>query len=79
MQRMNSKEAAEYIGVHVNTLRKYVHEEDLPVLRFPGRSKWVFRKDLVDDWITKRSTPVIVNPPKKEDREDYGRLRILSP
>jgi excisionase family DNA binding protein len=72
---MTSKEAAEYIGVHVNTLRKYVHEHDLPVLRFPGRRKWIFRKDLIDDWIEHRSQPEIINEPDKE----YGKLRILSP
>jgi len=79
MQTMNTKETAAYIGVCVNTLRKYVHEEDLPVLKFPGRRKWVFRKDLVDEWVERRSQPEIVNNPNKESNKDYGKLRILSP
>jgi len=79
---MDSKETAEYIGVHVNTLRKYVHDEGLPVLRFPGRRKWTFRKDLVDAWIYERSQPEIINDPsvRKDDHDEgYGKLRILMP
>lgn len=74
---MTTKQAAEYIGVSVNTLRKYVHEEGLPVLKFPGRRKWIFRKDLIDDWVAKRSQPdvYINNEPVKE----YGKLRVLLP
>lgn len=77
MQTMTSKQAAEYIGVSVNTLRKYVHEEGLPVLKFPGRRKWIFRKDLIDDWVEKQSKPEIYvnNEPVKE----YGKLRVLLP
>lgn len=82
MEHMDSKETAEYIGVHINTLRKYVHEEDLPVLKFPGRRKWVFRKDLVDAWIYERSQPKIINDPnvkRGNDDEGYGTLRVLMP
>ncbi|WP_200411951.1 helix-turn-helix domain-containing protein [Virgibacillus salexigens] len=76
---MNSKETAAYIGVSVNTLRKYVHEERLPVLRFPGRRKWVFRKDLVDEWVEKRSIPQIMNYEENNKPNQYGQLRIMRP
>lgn len=77
---MDTKQCANYIGVHPNTLRKYVHEEKLPVLRFPGRRKWVFRKDLVDDWIYRRSMPEVVNDPSEgQVKKEYGQLRILHP
>ncbi len=80
MQTMNSKEAAEYLGVHVNTLRKWVHKEGLPVLKFPGRTKMIFRKDLVDDWVYRRSQPdVYVNNERQDQDNSYGRLRVLSP
>lgn len=80
MKNMNSKEAAEYIGVSVGTLRKYVHEEQLPVLKFPGRRKWTFRKSLVDEWIENRSTPeVIVYEKSDKQPSDYGKLRVLMP
>lgn len=81
MEHMTTKECAEYLGVHYNTVRRYVHEEDLPVLKFPGRNKWVFRKDLVDAWVYERSQPVIINAPsdKREKNESYGKLRVLIP
>ena len=76
---MTSKETASYIGVSINTLRTYVHEENLPVLQFPGRRKWVFRKDLVDEWIERRSIPEIINEPRQASNNDYGKLRVLTP
>jgi len=85
MQHMDSKECADYIGVHINTLRKYVHEEGLPVLKFPGRRKWTFRKDLVDAWIYERSQPELVikasdpTVKRKDDNEGYGKIRVLMP
>jgi len=45
------------------------------VLRFPGRRKWIFRKDLIDQWVERRSQPEIINEPQK----DYGKLRVLLP
>lgn len=54
---MSTKEAAEYIGVSPATIRQYVHENGMPVLKFPGRKKWLFRKDLIDQWIEEQSTP----------------------
>lgn len=76
---MDSKEAAEYIGVHVNTLRIYVHDEGLPVLKFPGRRKWVFRKDLIDGWFAERAQPQLMINNKEVKQDDYGKLRVLMP
>ncbi|MFC4403286.1 helix-turn-helix domain-containing protein [Gracilibacillus xinjiangensis] len=81
-QHMTTKETAEYIGVHPDTLRKYVHQEHLPVLRFPGRRKWMFRKDLVDQWVEKRSEPqVYINDQleKETENQEYGQIRVLQP
>lgn len=75
---MTSKEAADYIGISLNTLRKYVHQEELPVLRFPGRRKWTFRKDLVDGWIEARSQPKNLTKENKSNSK-YGKLRVLQP
>jgi len=82
METMDSKQTAAYIGVSLNTLRKYVHEEGLPVLKFEGRRKWTFRKDLVDDWVRRRSQPDVYIKNEKQGKaynNDYGRLRVLSP
>lgn len=80
METMTTKEAAAYVGVSVNTLRRYVHEEGLPVLRFPGRRKWLFKKELIDQWILERSQPVITNEPREQyEKREYGKLRVLQP
>ena len=83
MEMMKSKEAAAYIGVSLSTLRRYVHEEGLPVLRFPGRRKWIFRKDLIDDWVHQRSQPSIYTNGVQQQKQDkdngYGKLRVLIP
>lgn len=78
-ETMTSKETADYIGISISTLRKYVHEEGLPVLRFPGRKKWLFREDLIDDWIEERSQPEIVVMTNNESSKEYGSLRVLAP
>lgn len=79
MENMTTREVAEYIGVSLATARKYVHDEGLPVLRFPGRRKWVFRKDLVDQWMEERSVPKVIDFTKERKVENYGQLRVLAP
>lgn len=77
IKHMDSKETAEYLGISIGTLRRWVHQENMPVMKFPGRRKWTFRKDLIDEWVERRSTPQIINDPR--DTKEYGKLRILSP
>lgn len=82
MEHMTSNECADYLRVHVNTLRKYVNEEGLPVLRFPGRRAWTFRKDLVDAWVYERSQPEIVtskNGVKYAEKPYNGKLKVMIP
>jgi len=81
MQYMDSKECAAYLGVHINTLYKYVRE-GLPAFRLPGRNKFKFRKDLVDGWMLEMSQPVLTVKGKEvrsNDNSKYGELRILHP
>ncbi len=79
IQYLTTKEVAEYIGVSVKTVRKYVHEHGLPVLKFPGRRKWIFRKDLVDRWIEENSKPQIYINNQPVQEKEYGKLRVLMP
>ena len=82
MEYMDSKDCASYLGVHVNTLYKYVNEGGLPVFRMPGRNKFKFRKDLVDGWMFERSQPKLTINGKEvrhEENKKYGELRVLMP
>lgn len=86
---MTSQEAAEYIGVSLSTLRKYVHENGLPITCFPGRRKWLFKKGLIDQWLEENSKPVTYvyqqpidsfsTLPNSKQKKGYGELRILQP
>lgn len=77
---MDINEVAEYLKVHRNTIYKYVHHHNMPVLKFPGRNKMIFRKDLVDEWVLRQSQPeVYVNGESKGKAEEYGKLRVLMP
>lgn len=72
-----SQEAAEYLGVSLSTLYKYVHEEGLPVLRFPGRRKFIFKKEYIDKWIENRMN--IDGQFEEKYEQEYGKLRVLRP
>lgn len=81
MEYMNSKECAAYLGVHVNTLYKYVRE-GLPAFKLPGRNQYKFRQDLVDGWMFEMSQPKLTIKGKEvavEDNDNYGKLRVLIP
>lgn len=82
MEHMTTQECADYIKVHVNTIKRYVHEEGLPVLRFPGRRRWTFRKDLVDAWVYERSQPKVYVKDKEvkyAENIERGKLRVMMP
>lgn len=78
---MSTEEVAKMLGVSINTVRRYVNEYGLPVLKFPGLRKWVFREDLVEEWFLKHSQPEVYvnNQPVKEESKEYGKLRVLLP
>lgn len=87
---MSTQQAAEYVGVTAATIRQYVHESKMPVLKFPGRKKWLFRKDLIDQWIEEQSTPQVFVETKplvqfepdvdrRFTNKNNGKLKVLLP
>ncbi len=73
----STKEAAEYLGVSVDTVRRWVHQEGLPCLRMAGGRKWLFKKEYIDRWIEKRTN--IERRFEEKYEKDYGKLRVLKP
>ncbi len=51
---MNMREAAEYLDVSVESLRRYLHEERIPAFKLGNR--WRLKKSVLDRWMEKRST-----------------------
>lgn len=54
---MDAREAAEYLGVHRDTLRKLAAERAVPVHQDGPGCKLYFRRDELDDWRRSRKDP----------------------
>jgi len=53
---MTAEEAAAYIKVHPDTLRRWVRLGVFPRIPLPGKGKdFRFSKELIDDWARKRA------------------------
>lgn len=81
MEHMTTQEVAKYLKVSVSTIQRFVHEEGMPVLRFPGRRAWSFRKDLVDAWVYEQSKPkTYVNGEEINEVEHFNnKVRVMIP
>ena len=53
---LTMEEAAAYVGVHVETLRKWVRLGKFPRIPLPGKGKdFRFSKAMIDEWARKRA------------------------
>jgi excisionase family DNA binding protein len=51
-----AERAAKYVGVHVDTLRKWVRLGKFPRIPLPGKGKdFRFTKELIDEWARERA------------------------
>ncbi len=50
----NTKQVAEYLGIHEKQVYALIKEGDIPCTRVTG--KWLFKKDLIDRWIVESSS-----------------------
>lgn len=73
----STKETAEYLGVSVDTVRRWVHHEGLPCLKMADGRKWLFKKEYIDRWMEKRMD--VDRQFEEKYEKEYGKLRILSP
>jgi len=49
---MTPKEAASYLGLHLITVYRLIKKQELPGFKIGGQ--WRFKKDLLDEWISKK-------------------------
>ncbi len=52
---LNTKEVAEYLGIHEKQVYALIKENKIPCTRVTG--KCIFTKDLIDEWIAKHKIP----------------------
>jgi putative molybdopterin biosynthesis protein len=50
---LNTKEVAEYLGIHEKQVYALIKENKIPCTRVTG--KWIFPKNLIDEWISQSS------------------------
>ncbi len=55
---LQTAEAAEYLGVHHNTLRKWAARGDIPMHRNPANGYRLFKRSDLDVFLKKTATPV---------------------
>ena len=51
-QIMTPKEAAKYLGFHLVTIYRLLKKGEVPATKIGGQ--WRFKKDILDDWLSKR-------------------------
>jgi excisionase family DNA binding protein len=72
---LETKEAADYLGVSVDTLRKWIREEGLPVVKI-GR-KHLFKTIYIDHWMEQRMN--LDGRVSQLHQQSYGKLRSIKP
>lgn len=64
MTRLDVKEAANYLGVHTDTIYKMVREKEIPHYRL--RRRIMFSQEAIDRWIYKQELNSIQEPSDKQ-------------
>jgi len=59
---LQTAEAAEYLGVHHNTLRKWAARGDIPMHRNPANGYRLFKRSDLDVFLKKTAKPVKPKP-----------------
>ena len=67
---MNTREVAEYLGIHEKQVYALIKENRIPCTRVTG--KWVFPKHIIDEWI--ESSASEVNAPGKRAQSSIDAL-----
>jgi len=59
---LQTADAAEYLGVHHNTLRKWAARGDIPMHRNPANGYRLFKRSDLDVFLKKTAKPVKPKP-----------------
>lgn len=52
-ENMNLATAAKYLGVSPVTIKRMLKDREIPAAKIRGR--WLFKKDVIDEWLAKNS------------------------
>ncbi len=71
-EMMNTKEVAEYLGVHEKQVYVLIKAQRIPATRVTG--KWVFPKHLIDEWIASNASKGLAEARQKSRRVEGALL-----
>ncbi len=69
---MNTKEVAKYLGIHEKQVYALIKSKRIPSTRVTG--KWVFPKELIDEWIVSNAKPGLEQARQKSRRVEGALL-----
>ncbi|WP_054704600.1 helix-turn-helix domain-containing protein [Bacillus sp. JCM 19041] len=71
---MNIDEAAVYLGVSASTVRRWMRDNGLPVLKLQLGGRMLFKKDRLDKWMDEQ-----MGEEEMQEYQTYGNLKVLRP
>ncbi|WZX99694.1 helix-turn-helix domain-containing protein [Bacillus sp. FSL W7-1360] len=73
---MNVHEAAEYLGVSVSTVRRWIESHNLPVLKLKLGGRLLFKKDALDEWLDMHMGYI---PEPGTEYSKFKQMKVLRP
>ena len=76
-ENMNLTTAAQYLGVSAITIRRMLKDREIPAVKIRGR--WLFKKNVIDEWLAKNSWLQIKSPTKKRQTTSSSTQKKMHP
>lgn len=76
-ENMNLATAAKYLGVSSITIRRMLKDREIPAAKIRGR--WLFKKNVIDEWLAKNSWLQIKSSTKKRQPTSSSTQKKMHP
>ncbi|MCI0692735.1 helix-turn-helix domain-containing protein [candidate division KSB1 bacterium] len=76
-ENMNLTTAAKYLGVSSITVRRMLKDREIPAAKIRGR--WLFKKNVIDEWLAKNSWSQITKTVKKHGHASGSNSKKMHP
>jgi len=76
-ENMNLSTAAQYLGISVMTVRRMLKDREIPAAKIRGR--WLFKKNVIDEWLAKNSWARVQSTLKKPEFVPTSNAKKMHP
>ncbi|MDZ7359473.1 MAG: helix-turn-helix domain-containing protein [candidate division KSB1 bacterium] len=76
-ENMNLTTAAKYLGVSAVTIRRMLKDREIPAAKIRGR--WLFKKNVIDEWLAKNSWSRVKKSLKKREHTSDPNSKKMHP